>query len=138
MTTQTRPGGFERLSRARCEELLAEHVVGRIAVTAPSGPLILPVNYRFWNGQVVVRTSAYGPLADLSSRTSVAFEVDAIDEASTQGWSVLVRGFAHGVTNDHDLVRLWADGPQPWASGSRTLMIAVEPTEITGRSVHGV
>ena len=95
------------------------------------------MNYRFWTGRVVFRTSAYGPLAGLSARTSVAFEVDAIDEASAEGWSVLVRGFARGVTHDHDLTRLWAKGPQPWASGSRTLMIAIEPTEISGRAVHG-
>jgi nitroimidazol reductase NimA-like FMN-containing flavoprotein (pyridoxamine 5'-phosphate oxidase superfamily) len=137
VATETRRPSLSTLSRARCEELLAQHELGRVGVAAADGPLILPVNYRFRAGRVVFRTSPYGPLAGLSERTRVAFEVDSIDESGAEGWSVLVRGSATGVTGDHDLARLWASGPQPWAPGSRTLFISIEPTSITGRAVQG-
>lgn len=137
MTTGTGRSSFTSLSRQRCEELLAEHTVGRVGLTVAGGPLILPVSYQFRQGRVVFRTSPYGPLAGLSERTRVAFEVDAIDEVLGEGWSVLVQGSARAVVGDHDLVRLWEDGPQPWAPGSRTLFVAVEPASITGRAASG-
>ena len=137
MTTQVRRPSIGTLSPARCEELLAQHVVGRVGFQAADWPLVLPVNYRFQAGSVIFRTSAVGPLAALHERTRVAFEVDDIDEEGAEGWSVLVRGFARGVTSDHQMARLWATGPQPWAPGSRTLFIAIEPTSISGRVVQG-
>lgn len=128
---------FAPLSEDRCQELLGQHTVGRVGLEAPDGPLILPVNYRYWTGRVVFRTSPYGPLAALVRRTPVAFEIDGIDESSTCGWSVLVRGTTAAVTTDHELGELWRTGPQPWAEGTRNLLITVESRTITGRLVRG-
>ena len=128
---------FAELSRGRCEELLAEQHVGRVAWNAADGPEVLPVNYAWHVGQVVFRTVPYGALAALARRTPVAFEVDHIDEQERAGWSVVVRGFAEAVRHDQQIVRLWSsDIVVPWAVGSRTLFIAITPRTISGRSVQ--
>lgn len=125
------------LSRSACEELLSQHVVGRVGFCGAAGPLILPVNYRIYNDQIVFRTSPYGMLSELRQRTPVAFEVDGIDESAERGWDVLGRGFAEGVTMDYPLTQLWQKGPIPWASGVRNLFIAITLESLTGRVVRG-
>jgi nitroimidazol reductase NimA-like FMN-containing flavoprotein (pyridoxamine 5'-phosphate oxidase superfamily) len=73
-------GNFAELSEAECKQLLAQHAAGRVGFMAPEGPQILPVTYQYRTGSVIFRTSPYGPLAGLLRRTSVAFEIDGIDE----------------------------------------------------------
>lgn len=128
---------FVELARGRCEELLAQQSVGRVAWNAADGPQVLPVNYAWHVGQVVFRTAPYGVISTLARRTPVAFEVDHIEEEQRAGWSVVVRGFAEAVIHDQQLVRLWSsDVVVPWATGTRTLFIAITPRTISGRSVQ--
>lgn len=127
---------FAELSRSECERLLAEHTVGRVGLSAPSGPQILPVTYAYYGKTVVFRTSPYGVLSSLERHTRVAFEIDDIDEERHSGWSVLVLGSAERVTQQYTLSTLWKEGPVPWASGTRNLFIAITPDSITGRSVR--
>jgi uncharacterized protein len=127
---------FAELSRSECERLLAEHTVGRVGLSAPSGPQILPVTYAYYGKTVVFRTSPYGVLSSLERHTRVAFEIDDIDEERHSGWSVLVLGSAERVTQQYTLTTLWEEGPVPWASGTRNLFIVITPDSITGRSVR--
>ena len=120
---------FHELARARCDELLATHRAGRVAWSGPDGPMILPVTYGIYNGDVVFRTSPYGALSALVDRTNVAFEIDEVDQEAGTGWSVLVCGWAHAVVGSYDLVTLWQmDGVVPWATGTRNLFISITPT----------
>jgi nitroimidazol reductase NimA-like FMN-containing flavoprotein (pyridoxamine 5'-phosphate oxidase superfamily) len=128
-------GRFTELSKAACEELLAQHTAGRVGFAAPEGPQILPVTYQYRNGNVVFRTSPVSVLSSLSRRTSVAFEIDEIDEQKHTGWSVLVLGFAQAMTHDYLLTSAWETGPVPWAEGTRNLFIEITPRTISGRSV---
>ncbi len=50
------------LSRTECESLLRAGVAGRIAVVAPDGPHLLPINYSVVDEAIVVRTSPYSLL----------------------------------------------------------------------------
>ena len=129
-------GNFAELSEAECKELLAEHTAGRVGFMAGEGPQILPVTYQYRTGSVIFRTSPSGPMAGLARRTSVAFEVDAIDEQNKSGWSVLVLGFAEAMAHDHLLTSAWETGPVPWADGARNLFIEIKPRKITGRAVR--
>jgi len=131
------PSHLRDLSRAACEQLLSEHVVGRVGFCGAAGPVIVPVNYRLYDEQVVFRTSPYGMLSELRRRTPVAFEVDGIDEPAETGWDVLGCGFAEAVTGDYPLSQLWRTGPTPWAAGTRSLFIAITLTTLSGRSVRG-
>jgi nitroimidazol reductase NimA-like FMN-containing flavoprotein (pyridoxamine 5'-phosphate oxidase superfamily) len=128
-------GSFAELSEADCKELLAQRTAGRVGFMAGDGPQILPVTYQYRNGSVIFRTSPFGPLAGLVRRTSVAFEIDSIDEQHKSGWSVLVLGFAEALPHDHLLTSAWETGPVPWADGVRNLFIEITPRTISGRAV---
>ena len=133
----TASSNFAELSEAECKELLEQHSAGRIGFMAPEGPQILPVTYQYRNGSVIFRTSPVGPLADLVRRTSVAFEIDGINEQNKSGWSVLVLGFAEAMAHNYLLMSAWETGPVPWADGVRNLFIEIKPRKISGRAVRG-
>ena len=65
----------------------------------------------------------------------VAFEIDGIDPANRQGWSVLVRGTLHHVDPDAADFRERFD-PEPWILADRDAWLIVEPFVITGRRLH--
>ncbi|MBM9617791.1 helix-turn-helix domain-containing protein [Streptomyces zhihengii] len=123
------------LETDECWTLLGTHGVGRVAVTAPDGPAILPVNYVVADREVAFRTSS-GALPGRAAGGETAFEVDHIDEAFSQGWSVLVVGTARTVTDEAGVSRL--DGlaySEPWAGGERDLWIALSAERVTGRRI---
>ncbi|GGT37199.1 hypothetical protein GCM10010271_46510 [Streptomyces kurssanovii] len=118
-----------------CWELLGGNGVGRVAVTTESGPAILPVNYLAVGGEVAFRTSPDAVPAKAAGH-EVAFEVDRIDEAFSRGWSVLVVGAAHAVTEPEAVRRLETHSRSaPWAGGARNLWITVTPGRVTGRRI---
>ena len=131
---------IEELSEEQCLKLIAGGGVGRIAYHSRFGPAVLPVNYALQDGAVVFRTAQNGPL-DEDLRTGitgadykVAFEIDSIDLASRQGWSVLIQGPASHVAGaDEEAVR--RAGVESWAPGERELFVRIVPSRITGRRV---
>ncbi|MFE2183447.1 helix-turn-helix domain-containing protein [Streptomyces sp. NPDC059455] len=124
------------LDPTECRTRLATHGVGRISVSTPRGPVIIPVNYSVIDDAVVFRT-APDAVPAAAADTEVAFEVDHIDEALSQGWSVLVVGRARQVT-ESAAIRELADEAftTPWPGGSRDLWLRIEPTSITGRRIR--
>lgn len=134
---------LEVLDAEECLRLIAPGGIGRIAFSGSHGPTVLPVNYRLLDGAVVFRTARGGPM-DQDLRTGlegveikVGFQVDRIDEVRKEGWSVLVQGPVHHVTED-EVAKLSDAGVTPWAGGERHLYIRVVPSQITGRRIHGL
>ncbi|WP_371778626.1 pyridoxamine 5'-phosphate oxidase family protein [Streptosporangium subroseum] len=135
---------LEKLDADECLRLLSPGGVGRVAFDDLGGPAILPVNYVLRDDSVIFRTALGGPLDD-TLRTGVqgvefkiAFEVDRIDDANREGWSVLVRGGAHHVSTAEEQAAVRASGVQPWVGGDRELYVRIAPSEITGRRIrHG-
>ncbi|MET7451957.1 pyridoxamine 5'-phosphate oxidase family protein [Streptomyces sp. NPDC005574] len=126
---------FTELSRSQCVGLLSTHGVGRVAVPTPTGPVIVPVNYSVIDDTIVFRT-AHGAVPSLAAGCQVAFEVDRIDDAFSQGWSVLVRGHARAVTDIGEMRRLAERAySTPWAGGERDLWLRIEPYAVTGRRI---
>ena len=126
---------FTELSRQECRALLASHGVGRVAVPTVSGPVIVPVNYSVVDGAVVFRT-ADGTTPAQAAGCQVAFEVDRIDEAFSQGWSVLARGHARTVTDPDDVRHLTERAYSlPWAGGERDVWVRIDPLALTGRRI---
>jgi transcriptional regulator with XRE-family HTH domain len=124
---------IEQLSQTECRRLIAPGGIGRIGLVTSSGPLILPVNFAVVAATIVLRTSAGSTLA-AHAFESVAFEVDHIDEALGQGWSVLVRGEAHPVLQLEERRNLTARTDlRPWPLGDHELYIRIVPSRITGR-----
>ncbi|GAA3367926.1 pyridoxamine 5'-phosphate oxidase family protein [Streptomyces sannanensis] len=118
-----------------CRDLLSTHGVGRIAVSTPDGPVVIPVNYEVIEDAIAFRTAPDSVLA-AAAGTHVAFEVDHVDEAMSQGWSVLVVGPARVVT-EPDAARRMTDRAhtEPWAGGERETWVSIQPTGITGRRI---
>lgn len=124
------------LSAQECQELLRSGVAGRVAISTPTGPHIVPVNYSVMDETIIIRTSPYSLLGTYGRDTTFAFEIDAFDRERARGWSVQARGRVEAVT-DRDAIRLIQDvsEPQPWAAGARTLYLRLLWTELTGRQV---
>ncbi|MBL1098814.1 helix-turn-helix domain-containing protein [Streptomyces coffeae] len=124
------------LDTEECRDRLAGHGVGRVSVTTARGPAVIPVNYSVVDDAVVFRTAPDATPA-AAAGTEVAFEVDHIDEALSEGWSVLVVGRAQRVTDPERVRRLTtAAYSTPWPGGSRDLWLRIEPTSVTGRRIR--
>lgn len=118
-----------------CVRLLRSHDLGRIAVVdRDSRPLIFPINYFFDEGVVVFRT-APGTKLDVAPGMRVCFEIDGWDGVTGVGWSVLVRGMAHDITQPRGMptgrMHYWP--VRPLAPGSRHHWIGIWANEISGR-----
>ena len=135
MTTDR--SGLSVLSVDDCMRLLASHVprVGRIGFVGDDKPVILPVNYVFHDGTIVFRTDPGAKLRAAAVGGQVAFEVDAIDTAWREGWSVLVQGRAEEVLDADELERLRALPLRPWGPGSKASYVRIMTTKISGRRI---
>ncbi|MGW0495317.1 pyridoxamine 5'-phosphate oxidase family protein [Streptomyces sp. NPDC003007] len=126
---------LRELGEQECRALLSTHGVGRVSLTTAHGPVVFPVNYDVVDEAVVFRTApGSGPAAAVGS--DVAFEVDHVDDAMSQGWSVLVTGRARAVS-DPDAVRRLDDRAHtvPWAGGGRALWVSIGIDRLTGRRI---
>jgi nitroimidazol reductase NimA-like FMN-containing flavoprotein (pyridoxamine 5'-phosphate oxidase superfamily) len=128
------------LDEAECLRLIAQGGIGRIAYQSRFGPAVLPVNYQWHDGSVVFRTAEHSAL-DEDLRTGitggdykVAFEIDDLDVASRQGWSVLIQGPAHHVSESEREAALQA-GVEPWPAGDKELFVRIIPSRVTGRQI---
>jgi nitroimidazol reductase NimA-like FMN-containing flavoprotein (pyridoxamine 5'-phosphate oxidase superfamily) len=126
---------LEVLSKEQSEAHLTDGGVGRLVFIAERGPVALPVNFHFVDGDIVFRTSDTGSLLTAVGGT-VSFEVDHIDEVMSQGWSVLITGRARRVVEPSELEQLAQLGIDPWAGGSSEAVIRIETIEISGRNIR--
>lgn len=132
---QDASGQLEAISDAECVKLLRSHDLGRLAlVDKDVRPLIFPVNYFFDEGVVAIRT-APGSKLDLAPGAHVSFEIDGWDADTGAGWSVIVKGIAHDITQPRGMpttrIHYWP--VQPKAPGSREHWIGIWANEISGR-----
>ncbi len=121
------------LGRSECEGLLRLSEVGRVAVSTPNGPHIVPLNYAISKGGIVVCTTPYSVLGTYGRDSLLAFEVDHFEHPQHRGWSVVVRGRAAIIEDPDDLHTLLRVLPRSWASGSRSLYLRIAMTEMSGR-----
>jgi hypothetical protein len=124
------------LSTRQCEDLLRAGVAGRVALSTATGPHIVPVNYSVLDDSIIIRTSPYSLLGTYGRDTTLAFEIDSFDRGQERGWSVQARGRVEVVTSPTVLDRIrQGSEPKPWASGARTLFLAMRWTELSGRQL---
>ena len=135
MRTVSRHSGIEVIGFEECKELLAQDVIGRIAVVIGATPMIFPVNYTLDNNDILLRTMA-GSRLDVGLGPA-AFEVDRFDRSNQSGWSVLATGHLEGLppSQVEEMERL-----QPvtsWAPGDRDVWLRLRASSFTGRIVRG-
>jgi nitroimidazol reductase NimA-like FMN-containing flavoprotein (pyridoxamine 5'-phosphate oxidase superfamily) len=124
----------EKLDEHRCLEYLHSQTLGRLAFQLGGDVEIFPVNYGC-DGRIVIFRTASGTRLELAPQGRVSFEVDSWDPQTGLGWSVVMKGIAHEVTQGTDPFSkaLRARNVQPLAPGTRDRWIAVYPSEISGR-----
>ena len=136
MTTAMGSAGardLRTLSPAECFDLLEAGGVGRVGFAAADGIMILPVNFAVTRKTIVFRTAPDTLLA-VYADGRVSFQADHLDEAVRAGWSVLVHGHAHKVTDEREVKRLEErTNLEPWAAGSRDVYVRITPARISGR-----
>jgi len=124
---------IEELSAEECASLLDASQVGRIAMMLDEYPVVVPVNYWLVEnaGAVLIAMRTRSDSLIDKGPTNVAFQVDGVDTARRQGWSVLVRGKLRHA--DADTTALCESmGLQTWLAG-RDSWVVIEPIGVTGR-----
>lgn len=136
MNPPTDHRGLEVLSPEECDRLLETTPIGRVAFVHAGEPQILPVNYRYVEGSIVIRTTVGSKLDVAEMEGRFAFEIDDWDPATRTGWSVLGHGIATVVTDEEEVARLEALGLHPWAeetTGDHWIRIILD--DVTGRRI---
>jgi nitroimidazol reductase NimA-like FMN-containing flavoprotein (pyridoxamine 5'-phosphate oxidase superfamily) len=130
------------MDEAECLRLISPGGLGRLAYSGRFGLAVIPVNYRLHEGSIVFRTAQDSP-TDEDLRTGmkgaeykVAFEIDDVDRAAREGWSVLIQGSAHHVDSETERASVLEAGVEPWPGDARELFLRIIPTRITGRRIR--
>ena len=125
------------LSSDECRQLVAAGGVGRFLFDEPGrGPVAVPVNFRMAGDDVVFRTASEASLTEGLHGQPVSFDVDHLDDALGEGWSVLLSGTASVITDPAELDRAKALGIEPWAGGNRPTYVRLAVTQVTGRRIR--
>jgi nitroimidazol reductase NimA-like FMN-containing flavoprotein (pyridoxamine 5'-phosphate oxidase superfamily) len=124
------------LNPAECLGLLEAGGIGRVGFAAADGIKMLPVNFAVTEKAIIFRTAPDTLLA-VYADGPVSFEADHLDQARREGWSVLVQGHAHTVTDERDVKRLEdRTHLEPWAGDARDVYVRIAPTRISGRCIE--
>jgi nitroimidazol reductase NimA-like FMN-containing flavoprotein (pyridoxamine 5'-phosphate oxidase superfamily) len=130
------------LDRSECLRLLAARGVGRIAVsvTGWDHPVIRPVNYVFdaSSQSVLIRTAPGSKLHAILRSAVAAFEVDDVDPAAHDGWSVIILGVSEEITDPAELRRIEGLGLEPWAPGRKGHWLRIRANTVSGRRISAV
>jgi nitroimidazol reductase NimA-like FMN-containing flavoprotein (pyridoxamine 5'-phosphate oxidase superfamily) len=130
------PRALRTLSPDECFDLLEPGGIGRVGFTSADGITMLPVNFAVTGKAIIFRTAPDTLLA-VHAHGQVSFQVDRLDQALCAGWSVLVHGRAHPVTDERAVKRLEDETHlQPWAAGARDVYVRITPTRISGRRIQ--
>lgn len=129
---------LEEIGEAECRQLLDRHGVGRVALEGRDGLMVVPVNYEVVDGEIVFMTAAGSSLAGAADAgAEAAFEADRLDEAFSQGWSVLLVGPVSRVSDEAAVRRIMdATYSEPWAGAGRDTIVALSPRRVTGRRIR--
>jgi nitroimidazol reductase NimA-like FMN-containing flavoprotein (pyridoxamine 5'-phosphate oxidase superfamily) len=132
--SRARGHALRTLSPVECFDLLEPGGIGRVAF-ASDGITILPVNFALTGKTIVFRTAPDTLLA-LYANAEVSFEADHVDDGLREGWSVLVHGHAHQVTEEREVKHIEdATHVEPWADGARDVYVRITPARISGRRI---
>ncbi|MFK0160596.1 pyridoxamine 5'-phosphate oxidase family protein [Streptomyces sp. NPDC090493] len=124
------------LDTSEALRLLGTVSLGRIVFTRQALPAVRPVNHVLVDGDIVIRTHESAALTSRSRQADgagvvVAYEADAIDPDTHLGWSVVVTGYAHLVTDPRELAR-YEKLLRPWLDRTMEHAVRIHPDLVTG------
>ena len=126
------------LDEKECRAYLAGGGVGRVIFRSAGRPVALPVNFKTLAGDIIFRSADDGEVSTVAPEEPVSFEVDHIDEAMREGWSVLATGTVRPVLADDQIGAVKAFGIEPWAGGERHTYFRLSVTNLTGKKINAV
>ncbi len=124
--------GLAVLDSQECQALLATQRIGRVGLATP---MVLPVQYAMFDGDVVFRTAPGEKLIAAVMGRTVAFEIDDFDVSAMTGWSVVVVGTPEEVTDRNELARMQELDLHPWAGELRDRFVRIHTEELSGRRI---
>jgi nitroimidazol reductase NimA-like FMN-containing flavoprotein (pyridoxamine 5'-phosphate oxidase superfamily) len=128
---------FEEVGRDEVLQLLRNELVGRVALTARALPIVIPVNFALLDGSVVWRSAEGTKLNDASAGFVVAFEADSYEPDHKEGWSVMIQGLAHVITDERELERAKQLPLESWAlDGAADRYVCLVPSIVTGTRIR--
>lgn len=122
------------LDAVACRRLLGSFPIGRVGFTDRALPRMLPVHCAVRNDEVVVAVRD-GATLHIRSQEIVAFEVDAYDPATRQGWCVSLVGTCRVITDGGEMAELDALDFAPWASDEGSTYIGISISLMHGRAL---
>ncbi|CCK32484.1 hypothetical protein BN159_8106 [Streptomyces davaonensis JCM 4913] len=136
LPTTAGPRRSIELDSAEALRLLGTVSFGRIVFTQHALPTIRPVNHVLDGGDIVIRTHDGAALTSRTRQSGspgvvVAYEADVIDPVTHLGWSVVVTGYAHLVTDADELAR-YATMLHPWSQQTMNYAVRIRPDLVTG------
>ena len=124
------------MTQRECAELLAANHFGRVAVNDDTGPVVLPVNYVMDGDSVLFRSGRGTKLAAGVRGARASFEIDAVDERTRTGWSVLARGTLTDVYDQAERARADRIPLKPFIGDDRSHYLRLLVYELTGRRIE--
>jgi hypothetical protein len=129
--------GSEVLGRSECARLLAVRSdgVGHLGIVVDGQPVVVPLNYRMIDGDVVLRIGPGTILSTIRQGDAiVAFEVDHTPEGhDSQWWSVLVRGLGLAIRSSPPDPCLYGRAPTPAVPEPGQAVVRIRTELLTGR-----
>ncbi|MGO9872210.1 MAG: pyridoxamine 5'-phosphate oxidase family protein [Acidimicrobiia bacterium] len=126
---------LEILHRDECRRLIGTQVLGRIGVTVDALPVVLPVNYQLFDGELLIQTERESRLADATHNTVVAFEVDHVEVDGQGSWSVAITGIATEVTDPDVIARLRKLPFTRWVRNDNDRYVGISLDLMSGRRI---
>ena len=99
----TNERALRTLGPAECLDLLEPGGIGRVGFASADGDHDNPGQLRRSRRAAIIFRTAPDTLLALYADAHVSFEVDRLDEALHAGWSVLLQGQAHKVTDEREV-----------------------------------
>ncbi|WP_037603856.1 pyridoxamine 5'-phosphate oxidase family protein [Streptacidiphilus rugosus] len=134
------PRAMRPLDPAEAMGLLGSVGLGRVVFTRDALPAIRPVNHLVEDGDIIIRTHDGAALTTATGADQggvvVAYEADQIDPDTHTGWSVIVTGYAHRVTDPAENER-YRTLLRPWVDRATDCAVRIHPELITGFQLTG-
>lgn len=133
MTDSPAGSQTEILRPDECWRYLRSSYIGRLAVINGDVPEIFPVNFSVAGETLVFRTAPGTKLRALLTGAVAALEVDGLNPYSTEVWSVVAKGRPEPFDETRMTVPADDADREPWEPGIKDHLIAITPTDLTGR-----
>jgi uncharacterized protein len=120
------------LSTEECFRLLATTQLGRLALSHQALPTVLPVSSILDRRRIIIQATPGSALAAARRGSVVAFEADDIDPRTYLGWTVVVTGHLHEVTDPTALMMYAMNPVFPRINAQKRHFLSVTPRLVSG------